>query len=372
MSIYKMQTGKWRAQVGSGSSRRTKSFDNEADAKEWFDEKQKELLNGKDIPLSKVSKALTLKEAFEMTFNDVEGDIDPKKRWCNSEHGRRQKYYVKQMLEFFGQNVLLREITKDKWKKFAETFPETATRNRRSSCINKIFNYVFNAGGITKEHYVQMHKFKEDEASRAYAFSVEEENAIYEVCDQLGYTDLKDFVQVLIDTGGRAQELIFATPRQLIKFRGNEIILNLNNFKTDTKKLVGLKKRSQAILLRRSNQPRFFNFSYKQLRRKWHNVRVRLGQENNPVWVFHTCRHTCASRLAQAGCTLVEIAEWLGHAPNSPVTKRYLHFFPKTKINIAKRLDDLDKKYQDEIDNDNDVEQKDETNNVVEWKKKKA
>ena len=59
---------------------------------------------------------------------------------------------------------------------------------------------------------------------------------------------------------------------------------------------------------------------------------------------FYTCRHTCASRLAQMGKTLVQIAEWLGHSRNSPVTRRYVHFFPKDVIQTAEDMDKFEEK----------------------------
>ena len=57
--------------------------------------------------------------------------------------------------------------------------------------------------------------------------------------------------------------------------------------------------------------------------------------------MFHTCRHTCASRLAEAGATYMEVCDWMGWSYNSPMAKRYIHFFPKAKIDLAKKLDNL-------------------------------
>ena len=37
----------------------------------------------------------------------------------------------------------------------------------------------------------------------------------------------------------------------------------------------------------------------------------------------------------------MEVCDWMGWSPNSPVAKRYIHFFPKAKINMAKKLDNL-------------------------------
>ena len=52
--------------------------------------------------------------------------------------------------------------------------------------------------------------------------------------------------------------------------------------------------------------------------------------------------------MADAGYTLAVIADWLGHAPNSPVTRRYIHFFPKSKVNISKKMDEFEEKLEAE------------------------
>ncbi len=77
---------------------------------------------------------------------------------------------------------------------------------------------------------------------------------------------------------------------------------------------------------------------------KWQDVRDRLGKLDDPQWTFYACRHTCASRLAQTGATLGDIADWLGHSAKSPVTRRYVHFFPKRKIDLARNMDNYEKK----------------------------
>jgi hypothetical protein len=44
----------------------------------------------------------------------------------------------------------------------------------------------------------------------------------------------------------------------------------------------------------------------------WDCARVRLGDAFKDV-VLHTFRHTCASRLVQAGVDIVRVQKWLGH-----------------------------------------------------------
>ncbi|WP_417908558.1 tyrosine-type recombinase/integrase, partial [Candidatus Electronema sp. PJ] len=43
--------------------------------------------------------------------------------------------------------------------------------------------------------------------------------------------------------------------------------------------------------------------------------------------VFHSCRHTCASWLVQAGVPLITVKEILGHSTIA-LTERYSHLAP--------------------------------------------
>lgn len=52
---------------------------------------------------------------------------------------------------------------------------------------------------------------------------------------------------------------------------------------------------------------------------------------------FHDCRHSCASYLAQAGATLLEIGDVLGHRQVS-VTKRYSHLTVGHKAALVARV----------------------------------
>ena len=51
-----------------------------------------------------------------------------------------------------------------------------------------------------------------------------------------------------------------------------------------------------------------------------------------------TLRHTCASRLVQAGVGLPVVKEWLGHKTNS-LTMRYAHLAPKNLLDMVHVLE---------------------------------
>jgi integrase len=55
-------------------------------------------------------------------------------------------------------------------------------------------------------------------------------------------------------------------------------------------------------------------------------------------FVVHTCRHTFASRLAMAGCTLPEIKE-LGGWKSLSMVMRYAHLCQDTKAAAIQKME---------------------------------
>ena len=335
MGISKQPNGKFRVFVSvKGRGRKTATCDTHDDALAKEQSLRKALIDGKEVPAGKATTEVKLKQACEACWND------PETGWRNTDHGRKQKYYFSKFYNFWGEDKLLREITKEEWYKFTDQFDDTATNNRRACCMNKVFQYALGMG-LAPKHLLKIPR-KKEKLTRLSTYSFEQEEAIYRQCQIFGFNDLEDFVMVLIDTGCRAEELIKLGAKDLLKSSEGWTSYVYRN-KTDTLSSIGLADRTKAILIRRSNMKTYFETSYRKITYKWQMVREALGQANNKDFVFHTCRHTCASRLAEAGSTYMEVCDWMGWSYNSPVAKRYIHFFPKTKINMAKKLDDLHK-----------------------------
>ena len=61
-----------------------------------------------------------------------------------------------------------------------------------------------------------------------------------------------------------------------------------------------------------------------QLRRHWDKAKATMGLEDDDQFVFHVCRHTCATRLANADVDVLTIKTWLGHK-RIETTQRYTH-----------------------------------------------
>ena len=72
--------------------------------------------------------------------------------------------------------------------------------------------------------------------------------------------------------------------------------------------------------------------------RAWDSVREDMRLTNDPQFVPHALRHTCASRLVQRGVGLYTIKEVLGHS-TIKVTERYAHLCP---ANLRSAIDTLE------------------------------
>jgi integrase len=73
------------------------------------------------------------------------------------------------------------------------------------------------------------------------------------------------------------------------------------------------------------------------IRKGWENAVERASIED---FRFHDLRHTAASYLAMQGCSLIEIAEILGHRDLS-MTKRYAHLSTNHLRGVLGNLNDM-------------------------------
>lgn len=69
---------------------------------------------------------------------------------------------------------------------------------------------------------------------------------------------------------------------------------------------------------------RVWPYSYHQFERQFIKAKAALGLAHDTSLVLHSCRHTCASRLARAGVSLPKIMAWGGWKTLS-ACERYMH-----------------------------------------------
>lgn len=127
-------------------------------------------------------------------------------------------------------------------------------------------------------------------------------------------------VKVAIETGCRRGELLTLERRDV-----NGTLLHLWETKTDSPRTIPMSQETTAMLtelLDKGTMP-----SERNLRSWWDRAKVKMGLEHDSQFVFHVCRHTCATRLVDQGENLLVIKEWMGHK-RIETTQRYAHVKP--------------------------------------------
>lgn len=66
-----------------------------------------------------------------------------------------------------------------------------------------------------------------------------------------------------------------------------------------------------------------------------------INKENFKVIRLHDLRHSCASYMLKAGCSMKEISDWLGHADIGTSMNIYAHLDTEAKRDVSNRLSSL-------------------------------
>lgn len=72
----------------------------------------------------------------------------------------------------------------------------------------------------------------------------------------------------------------------------------------------------------------------------WNHARGALGLQTDRWFTPHCLRHTCATRLLDAGVDIRVVKEWLGHSDIS-ITQRYVHVSKRHLMDAVSKLEAL-------------------------------
>jgi integrase len=144
-----------------------------------------------------------------------------------------------------------------------------------------------------------------------------------------------DLVQVAIETGCRRDELLTAELEQ-VTFSGRPR-LHLWETKTDTPRTVPMREATAKKLRKLIKEGRMPG--RRNLRSWWERAREHMGLTGDADFVFHACRHTCATRMVDADINVFVIKEWMGHKVIE-TTLRYAHVKPKNLEDALEKVGD--------------------------------
>lgn len=153
------------------------------------------------------------------------------------------------------------------------------------------------------------------------------------------YPEMVDIVVFLLDTGCRLSEMKRISLRD-VDWLNNTI--NIWDSKGGTPRAVPMTKRVKATLdklmvIEGATEP-FSAFNRHKCRYMWDMSRSVMNKEGDKAFHLHCLRHTCATRLLNAGVSVPVVSRWLGHS-TLDMTMRYLRLVPKDLQEACKLLE---------------------------------
>ena len=315
-----------------------KQFANEQQAREFVEKTVDRLSVGATaaVPTTQAFTSPPLQRVFEMVKD---------RRWRGTRGERTAVCNAQDCIKELGGTTQINAITTDNIDAMISAFKdrelEPGTIRRKLAALSTILKYAATRGWLTAVPHIDRTSAGK-EGQRTRYFTDEEEKGLLDYLKFIGKSS--EFFAFLIDTGLRLSEAVELEWSAIYGQSETDLWVRLPENKADYPRSVPCTERVRTILAaRKAARPD------KELR-VWHDVTVNraqyefnlarehLGLTDDPEFVVHTCRHTFASRLAMAGCSLVEIKE-LGGWKSLSMVMRYSHLCPDTKATAIQRME---------------------------------
>lgn len=312
----KLRNGKWQADVYHNGQRLRQSFDSKTDAEAWLAVARQSLVKGTPVPqVSGSTTNYTLEKAARRCYL---------MHWKDGKSEDKQIQIIGQLERHFGKHELISSIKTtaidDYILHMKDNNSAGGTINRKLATLSKILRQAHEEGKLSAMPKLRRQK---EGQNRIRWLTHEEEELMLNTLDSWGDQDMIDAIVVSIDTGVRASELLRIKRSDITK-EG----LYIGDSKNGYPRLVPLTFRARNTLEIRSktsNNNLLFDFQVNWYRDRFDRLRNHLDL-HDVVW--HTLRHTCASRLVQGGVPITHVKDWMGHK-SITTTMRYAHLAPK-------------------------------------------
>lgn len=193
-----------------------------------------------------------------------------------------------------------------------------STINRKLSALYRLLRKAKRSGQIIRlPSYIRLR----ERNSRVRFLTAEEEAAMFSaIRTRNAHQEL--LCQFLVDTGARVGEALALTWGDIHNYVATFWIT-----KSGKSRSVPLTDRAAAALEAArafSGSGPFSSSAYPNFKYSWNQARKENRFTEDPDMVPHILRHTCASRLVQAGIDLRRVQTFLGHQ-TIQMTLRYAH-----------------------------------------------
>jgi integrase len=249
------------------------------------------------------------------------------KVWRGKPYERTALIYAKQVVAFFGAGMEVAAIGGREVNAFREAM--TAAGNRPST-INKKVSAIRVMREMAIAHGVdtlpQLPKGLKVNNQKERIYAPQEIEAIASLLLAWGRREEADLFVFLTEMGPRFSEAARLRGRHLDLQRGIVTFWKESADNKQGNRTLGLTNRARAAIEPYTPpMPHLpvWSVSYHAMRWSLEKALAALGLANEGLTI-HTARHTCGSRLAAAGRSLIEIKTWLGHR-STAACERYLH-----------------------------------------------
>lgn len=305
-------------------------------------ELREELREGLKVPAAEAPSAppqkagWTFQQATDKTFSLI---------WKGTADEQRQRIRAGHLLEFFSADCPLESITAERvieFREWAESKYQNCpnTINKKVCSLSRILRTALEMGKLEVMPKIHLARVKN---SRIRFLTPEEETRLLNTFTLLTTPDHVDACIVLLDTGFRLGELWTLTAANVNPVTGMVSLWD-GETKSGLARTVPMTTRVKEILIRRQKEypegPLWPTRNNNWFQYQWNKVRTALGKDKDPDWVPHMLRHTCCSRLVQAGVNLFLVQQWMGHRALA-ITQRYAHHAPQHLQNAGLALEKL-------------------------------
>lgn len=283
-----------------------------------------EVLPNKPTKGSSPSMGLTLGDALDRALRTT---------WDGNKDWSGYNTIAKQLKKLVGGEVLLTTISSTTITQLKETLMEqdlaNATINRKVAVLSSVMHIARDEWDITLT--LPTFKLLPERNARTRVFSVAEEEKMLDYWRET-HPAMADLVVILFDTGCRLSEALRITGKDITE-SGYVRFLRTKN---DEGRGIPMTDRVKSILGTLAHDSEAFPTLNKNKACKAMQDFREAHYIEDPEWVLHTCRHTCATRLLEAGVDIYTVKEWLGHK-SIETTLRYAKM-TNMKLNQAKDL----------------------------------
>jgi hypothetical protein len=244
--------------------------------------------------------------------------------------------HLRIVIEMLGHDLPLRDLTTPVIDELIAKLlkgRKGATVNRYLSNIRRFMDWGRERGYIEN---LPTFDWQEEAQGRIRWITKDEEAQLYELLDER----MGRLVHVAIRTGMRRGELLTLTYEQL---QPTKVHLWKTKNKTGRTISISPTTHDNLMWLLDHGMP-----NEHELRWAWDQARAAMGLTDDPYFVFHVCRHTCATRLVEAGVNLRVIQKWLGHL-TIETTIRYAQVKDTMLEDALTRLDELEQTQVDQV-----------------------